>query len=159
MTFRRRWIARGLISGIAFAGAAMFFWIERARPLLVPLLLLVLAITAILGLVLDSIGEGRPDWSTLRIDELSKIGQDRGLAANVRMIEDHLNARVAGGTLRRRLARLTDDRLARMGLTRTKNDAADHLGSTLRDVLDGPPRKLRLAEIEECVKTIEELME
>jgi hypothetical protein len=52
---------------------------------------------------------------------------------------------------------MTDDRLARMGLSRSDPEVGRRLGPTLTGVLDGPPRPLKVAEIEECIRRIEEL--
>jgi hypothetical protein len=75
----------------------------------------------------------------------------------MRLLENHLSAREVDPLLQARLARMADDRLARIGLSRSDPDVARRLGPTLTSVLDGPPRPLKVAEIEECIRRIEEL--
>jgi hypothetical protein len=52
---------------------------------------------------------------------------------------------------------MTEDRLARMGLSRGDPDVVRRLGPTLCAVLAGPPQRLKTAEIEDCIRRIEEL--
>ena len=75
----------------------------------------------------------------------------------MRLLENHLTARQADASLQSRLARLTDERLARLGLRRDDPEVVARLGPTLTGVLDGPPRILRPTEIDECLRRIEEL--
>jgi hypothetical protein len=108
-------------------------------------------------LLSDSGGTAPADWSPTSAYAATSAGQDAGLAANTRLIENHLTARDVDPLLRDRLARMTDDRLSRLGLSRTGPDVRGRLGPTLTAVLDGPPRHLQRAEIEECIRRIEEL--
>jgi hypothetical protein len=108
-------------------------------------------------MVNDSGGADPPDWDVSAYVTRTSAGQDAGLAANLRLLENHLTSRRADAGLRSRLARLTDERLARQGLTRQDPEVAARLGPTLTGVLDGPPRILTPAEIDECLRRIEEL--
>jgi hypothetical protein len=138
---RERWTRRVVFAALVVGVLIAFARVEHTTPLLIPMVLLVGAVVAVGGLVADSGGADPPDWGT----------------ANVRMIENHLNARSQDPLLRERLARLTDDRLRRLGLQRSDPGVFQRLGPTLTDVLDGPPRRLQPAEIEECIRRIEEL--
>ncbi len=157
MIRRNRWVQRAVLAAIVVALLAGFSAFEHATPLLLPMVLLVGAVVAILGLMIDSAGVVPPVWEISTDKAHPSAGQDGGLSSNVRLLENHLSARVPDPLLRARLVRLTDDRLARAGLRRADPGVADRLGPTLSGVLDGPPRRMRVAEIEECVRRIEEL--
>ncbi len=157
MSERRRWVIRALVTGVVVLALVAFARIEHTTPLVLPMVLLVGAVVAIAGLVNDSGGADPTDWSVAVYASRTSTGQDAGLAGYARLLENHLSARQADPALRERLARLTDDRLARAGLRRGDPEVTRRLGSTLTGVLDGPPRTLRPAEIEECIRRIEEL--
>jgi hypothetical protein len=154
---RNRWVARGLLALVAVLVLTAFAKIEHTSPLLAPMILLVCAVVAIAGMVVDSAGAAPAIWDIDTEYGGVTVGQDQGLAGNARLLENHLSARQADPLLRGRLGRMTDDRLARMGLRRGDPGVAQRLGPTLTGVLDGPPRTLRLSEIEECIRRIEEL--
>jgi hypothetical protein len=154
---RNRWVARALLALVAVLVLAAFDAIEHTSPRLVPTVLMVCAVVAIAGMVVDSAGAAPPDWPTDSEYGGVSVGQDQGLAGNARLLENHVSARHPDPLLRGRLAVMTDDRLARMGLRRGDPGVAQRLGPTLSGVLDGPPRTLRLSEIEECIRRIEEL--
>lgn len=154
---RNRWVARGLLTLVVVLALVAVARIENTTPLLLPMVLLVGAVVAIAGLVIDSGGAAPAGW---RIDTEyagTTSGQDQGLAGNARLLENHMSARHADPLLQARLARMTDNRLARLGLRRGDPGVAQRLGPTLTAVLDGPPRRLQLDEIEECIRRIEEL--
>jgi hypothetical protein len=157
MNEARRWLPRAAFAALVVGVIAVFTLVEHASPLLLPTALLVCAVVAIAGMVSDSGGADPPDWTVPT--ELAGIstGQDSGLAVNLRLLENHLSARQMDPLLRDRLARLTDDRLASLGLRRGDPGVAQRLGPVLTGVLDGPPRTLQPAEIDECVRRIEEL--
>ena len=155
---RRRWGTRALVWVVVVLLLVAISRVEHTTPLVLPMALLVGAVVAIGGLVLDAADVASPDWGvTADIDTFAR-GGDPGLARNVRLIENHLRARTEDAVLPGRLVQLTEARLERLGL-----DAADPgvrgnaLGPTLSAVLDGRARTLRLAEIEDCVRRIEEL--
>lgn len=152
-----RWVARGLLALIAVLILIAFARIEHTSPLLIPMVLLVCAVVAIAGMVVDSAGAAPATWEIDTEYGAVSVGQDQGLAGNARLLENHLSARTPDPLLRGRLSRMTDDRLARVGLRRGDPGVAQRLGPTLTGVLDGPPRTLRLSEIEECIRRIEEL--
>ena len=157
MRGRRRWTPRVLVAVLAVAVLVGFARIEHTTPLLLPMVLLVGAVVAIAGLVNDSGGADPPEWDVSAYVSRSSAGQDAGLAANMRLLENHLTSRQADASLQSRLARLTDERLARHGLRRDDPEVVTRLGPTLTGVLDGPPRILRPTEIDECLRRIEEL--
>jgi hypothetical protein len=156
-TGARRWVVRGLLVVAGVAGLTVFALVEDTRPRPLPTLLLVVAVVAILGMLSDSTGTDPADWSPMTEYGGSSSGQDAGLAGNVRLLENHLTAREVDPLLQARLTRMTDDRLARMGLSRGDPDVRRRLGPTLTGVIDGPPRHLHRDEIHECVRRIEEL--
>jgi hypothetical protein len=154
---RNRWVGRGLLASAVVLVLVVFARVEHTSPLLLPMVLLVGAVVAIAGMVVDSAGAAPAAWEIDTDYDGVSVGQDQGLAGNARLLENHLSARQPDPLLRGRLARMTDDRLARAGLRRGDPGVAQRLGPTLCGVLDGPPRTLRVSEIEECIRRIEEL--
>jgi hypothetical protein len=157
MSRRNRWTVRFLLVAGGVAGLTVFAAIEHTHPRVLPTVLFVAALVAIAGLLADSSGGDPADWSPISEHTIAMSGQDAPLVGNLRLIENHLTAREVDPHLRTRLVRLTDDRLSRLGLTRADAGVAQRLGPTLTGVLDGPPRTLRVAEIDECIRRIEEL--
>jgi hypothetical protein len=154
---RRRWRNRGLLAVAVVVGLAVFARVEQTTPLLLPMALLVFAIVALGGLLLDASDFDAPDWEVIADVDTSAGGQDTGLAGNARLIENHLSARTEDPLLPARLVRTTHARLHRLGLDAQDHDVRRRLGPTLCAVLDGSSRSLRLTEIEECIRRIEEL--
>jgi hypothetical protein len=154
---RNRWVVRGLLVVLGTAGLWIFAAVEDTSPRVVPTVLLVGAGVAIYGMLADTGGAAPANWSPTGESTAGGSGQDSGLAGNMRLLENHLSAREVDPLLRGRLARMTDDRLSRMGLSRGDPEVEERLGPTLAGVLDGPPRALRRSEIEECIRRIEEL--
>jgi hypothetical protein len=154
---RNQWLVRGLMFALGVAGLALAAAIEDTHPRVVPTALFVAAVVAIFGLLADSSGADPANWSPILDRTTGSSGNDAPLSGNLRLIENHLTARDVDPHLRTRLARMTDDRLSRLGLSRTDPGVYQRLGPTLTAVLDGPPRLLQPAEIEECIRRIEEL--
>jgi hypothetical protein len=154
---RNRWVVRGLLFVSGVAGLTIFAAVEDTHPRIVPTALFVGAGVAIFGLLSDSGGSEPADWSPTSEYAAPSAGQDAGLAANARLIENHLTARDVDPLLRERLTRMTDNQLSRLGLSRNAPGVRGRLGPTLSAVLDGPPRRLQRAELEECIQRIEEL--
>lgn len=154
---RHRLVTRGLVAlGVVLLLVA-FARVEHTSPLLLPMVLLVATVVAIGGLLLDTADFEVPEWEMPAEMLSGTSGQDMGLVGNVRLIENHLSARHVDPLLPGRLARLAQDRLARLGLRRDDPAVRERLGPTLNAVLDGPARTLRQVEIEECIRRIEEL--
>jgi hypothetical protein len=154
---RQRWLVRGVVAVLGVAGLTVFAFVEDTSPRVVPTVLLVCAMVAIYGLLADAGGADAANWSPAVEPVVGATGQDSGLAGNMRLLENHLSARTVDPLLQGRLTRMTDDRLARLGLSRGDPDVTRRLGPTLAAALEGPPRSLRVAEIEECIRRIEEL--
>jgi hypothetical protein len=154
---RNRWVLRAIAFAGGVAGLTVFAAVEGTRPRVLPTVLFVSAVVAIFGLLADSSPGDPADWSPIVEHTGTTVGQDAGLAGNARLIENHLSAREVDSLLRARLGRMTEDRLSRLGLSRADPEVGARLGPTLTAVLDGPLRPLRPAEIEECIRRIEEL--
>jgi hypothetical protein len=145
------------LSAVVVLVLVVFARVEHTTPLLLPMVLLVGAVVAVGGLVLDAADFDSPEWDVAPDVDTFSRGGDPGLASNLRLVENHLRARHEDLVLPGRLARLTDARLRRLGLDAADPVVRESLGPTLCAVLDGRARTLRLAEIEECVRRIEEL--
>ena len=154
---RHRLVTRGLLVLGVVVALVVFARVEQASPLLLPMVLVVAAVVAITGVVLDTADFEVPSWEVPTEVRSGSSGQDAGLVGNVRLIENHLSARHADPLLPARLARLANDRLARLSLRRDDPAVRVRLGPTLNAVLDGHTRSLREADIEECIRRIEEL--
>jgi hypothetical protein len=154
---RNRWVVRALLFAAVVIGLTIFARVEDTSPRVLPTVLFTGAVVALAGLLADSGGAEPADWTPASEYAATSVGQDAGLAGNARLLENHLTARVVDPLLRARLTRMTDDRLSGLGLSRADPEVNRRLGPTLTAVLDGPPRKLRAAEIEECIRRIEEL--
>jgi len=154
---RSRWVVRGILVAVGVAGLTVLAAVEDTHPRVVPTVLLVTAVVAIYGMLADTGGAEPAEWSPALDHFAASAGQDAGLAGNMRLLENHLSARDVDPFLQARLARMTDDRLSGMGLSRGDPEVQRRLGPTLTAVLAGPPRPLRRSEIEECIRRIEEL--
>jgi hypothetical protein len=154
---RSRWIVRIGMVVVGVAGLTGFAAVEDTSPRVLPTVLYVGAVVAIYGMLVDTGGAQPANWSPAAESAVGGGGQDTGLAGNMRLLENHLSARDVDPYLQSRLARMTDDRLSRMGLSRGEPEVARLLGPTLSNVLTGEPRRLKVAEIDECIRRIEEL--
>jgi hypothetical protein len=146
-----------VLVALGVAGLTVFALVEDTSPRVLPTVLLVAALVAIYGMLADTGGTAPANWSPAVESVSSSSGQDSGLAGNMRLLENHLSARQTDSLLKSRLERMTSDRLSRMGLARGDPAVPGLLGPTLSEVLAGPPRRLKPAEIEECIRRIEEL--
>jgi hypothetical protein len=157
LTGHRRWVVRTVMVAVGVLGLTVFAAVEKTHPRPLPTVLLVCAVVAVFGLLNDVGGAEPTDWAPMGEYAVSATGQDPGLAANVRLLENHLTSRDTDPLLAGRLARMTSDRLSRLGLHRGDPAVERQLGPTLTAVLDGPPHALGRADIEECIRRIEEL--
>jgi hypothetical protein len=121
--------------------------------------LLVLVCAAAAALLIDTFDTGETGWDLQEAGHWTMpVGQDQGFSAYLHAIEHHLTVDVPDGALRDRLAGLAALRLEqRHGLVLGDPRADDLLGPELSDVLSGPPRRLSRAEIDRCVRRMEEL--
>jgi hypothetical protein len=154
---QRRWVGRAVLAGVLVLAAVGGGLFEHTTPDLLRLVLLVGAVVAVLGLVLDFSTVSEPDWEVVSARPVVSEGQDAALSRNVRMLENHLTSRTVEPTLQRRLTQLTETRLAELGLARGDAGVDERLGPTLCDVIDSPPRQLSRETLEECLRRIEEL--
>ena len=134
------------------------FTLMEFEPHALPLTLLVVVSVLGGGLLVDGLGVDGQSW-TVEVERwATQPGQDRRFAHDLRIIESNLTARTPDPNLRDRLAELATRRLEqRHGVRRDEPRAAGLLGPDLIAVLDGPPRRLSRAEIDRCVRRIEEL--
>ena len=155
--------ARGLwwrLSGAALLTVGLYvgFAALEFEPHALPLALLILVSVAAIGLVVDGLGLHGETWSVETVRWAAPPGQDPRFSLYLRTLESHLTAQTPEPTLRDRFAELAERRLAqRHGVRRDDPRAAELLGPDLTAVLDGPPRRLSRAEIDRCVRRIEEL--
>jgi hypothetical protein len=146
------------MAAVLFAALAIGARIDHTTPRLLPMLLFSSAVVGIVGLVRDTLGFDAVEWTAVAgSPHTTMYARDGGLFGNVRLLENHLSARDPDAALRGRLLRLTEGRLSQLGLRRRDPEVVARLGPTLTGVLDGPPRRLGVAEIDECIRRIEEL--
>jgi hypothetical protein len=139
-------------------GLYIAFSVLRFEPHALPLALLVLLSVVAVGLVVDGLGVDDQSWAVDMARWATPPGQDPRFSLYLRTIESHLTAQSPEPALRDRLAELAGRRLEqRHGVRRDDPRAAELLGPDLTAVLDGPPRRLSRAEIDRCVRRIEEL--
>jgi len=128
------------------------------EPHLVPLALLVTVCTAVGWLVVDVLGDLGPSWEVHASADSVGTGHDARLSTYLRVLEGHLTSTTPDESLRDRLRQLADQRLAqRFGLDRIDPEGRARLGPELLVILEGPPRRLTVAELDRHVHRIEEL--
>jgi hypothetical protein len=155
---RTRWVVRGVVLVALVAGLYLAFELFDYEPRPLPLALLVTVCLAVGWLVVDVLGDLGPGWEVPAPSASSYDGQDARLATYLRVLEGHVGSAGPDDHLRDRLAVLADRRLAqRHGLRRDEPAARELLGPDLLAVLDGPPRRLKVAEIDRHLRRIEEL--
>ena len=139
-------------------GLYVLFLVLEFEPHALPLALLVAVSVAAVGLVVDGLGTGDQSWTVEITRPATPPGQDPQFSRYLRTIESHLTAQTPEPALRDRLGELAARRLEqRHGVRRDDPRADVLLGPDLTAVLDGPPRRLTRAEIDRCVRRIEEL--
>ena len=153
---RRRWRAAW-----AVVAAAALYVVARLLdfdPDPVRLTLLVLVCLAAAALFVDAIGGDDQGWDVVPVTWVPQAGMDHGFSSYLRVLEGHLTVDVPDNVLSDRLAGLARLRLEqRHGLLLGDPRADELLGPELTAVLTGPPRRLSRAEIDRCVRRIEEL--
>ena len=158
MTGERRWWWRALFGVLLAAVIQTIAVITHTSVDHLRLVLVVAVVVAALGLVVDAAQVESVRWplATERGDEQGS--PDPRTASYLRILESHLTAREPGTALRDRLGELADQALElRHDLSRADPTVSALLGPELLRVLTEPPRRLDLAEIDRCVRRIEEL--
>lgn len=154
----RGWARRVAVSAVAFVviyAALSFFSFE---PDFAGLLLLSAVVAASVWLVVDALVDLRPSWTVPIGSATSSAELDTRLATYVRMLENHRTGTSPDGALRDRLTRLADARLLeRHGLGRGDPEGRERLGPELLSVIEGPPRRVAIAELDRLVRRLEEL--
>ena len=158
MNTRSRWVVRVGVLVALVTGLYGAFEVFDYEPRPLPLALLVTVCLAVGWLVVDVLGDLGPGWDVEPPSASSYDGQDPRLATYLRVLEGHVGSDSPDDHLRDRLAGLADRRLAqRHGLRRDEPGARELLGADLLAVLDGPPRRLKVPEIDRHLRRIEEL--
>ena len=153
-----RWLLRltslALLVGALYAAFAVFDY----QPRLLPLALLATVCVASGWLCVDVLGDLGPSWDVAPLKHVVPLGEDARLGTNLRIVEGHVTSPQPDGALQHRLRQLTDLQLTQHhGLTVDDPRAAYLVGPELQSVLDDPPRRLRVEEIERHVRRIEEM--
>jgi len=153
-----RWWVRLVV---LVASAATVLWLgERfgAEPDPVRVVLVSATVVVLIGLLLDVAPPPAPDWRLEESHLAAQHRRDPRTAANLRILQHHLSMPRADAALRDRLAELTEQVLrVRHGEHPETARAYLLMGPELTRVVNDPPHKLDRAEIERCVRRIEEL--
>jgi hypothetical protein len=148
-----RWVAA---TAVVYAVLFVLLVLLDVDPRPAPLLLLVALVTAVVALVNINLVSGGPSWEVQSSRPVNEPGQDARLGMYLRVIGDHLDARLPDPGLRDRLAELASSRLRmRHGIGLHDPAARDLLGPEVTDILTGPTRRLARGEIEDAVRRIE----
>lgn len=154
----RRWLSRLAVFVVGDVLLVLVLRWAAFEPDALRLSLLVAAGLAVAWLVIDTVTESGPPWTVESRTLARSAGVDARLGTYVRILEDHRSAGAPSAALRDRLALLAAQRLElHHGLTLGDPAAGALLGPELAAALVGPPRRLRLAELEDFVTRIEEL--
>lgn len=113
---------------------------------------------AVLRLLFGIFAEPGNTWAVEGAYVEPDPGRDTAFADVLRVLEDHLTARVPNAGLQTRLAHAADDALLRHHrTTRSDPSSVGLLGPDLHAALAGPPRRLTPDEIDDFVRRIEAL--
>jgi hypothetical protein len=158
MTARRRWTWRLLLAVLAYGAswAGLSALDDDPDPLRLALVVGLLVCAG--ALMVDSATVVAASWPVHPAPTTGLGRADPRTAAYIRLIEGHLTAAEPDRALRDRLRTLTDQVLrVRTDLELADPRADEVLGPQLEDVLKGPVRRLRVEEINRCLRRIEEL--
>lgn len=146
---------------VLIASAATTLWIgDRLGmdPDPVRVVLVSAAIVVLVGLLLDATPPPAPGWRLEEAHVADYHRRDPRTAANLRILEHHLAVSHPDTGLRDRLSDLAEQVLqVRHGERPETARAYRLMGPELTRVVNDPPRKLSRAEIERCVRRIEDL--
>jgi hypothetical protein len=141
-------VAAGIAATVALAATGF-------DPDPVRVMLLAAGLGAAVAVVLENRSEA-PSWETRYDKPVVASGQDVRTSGLLRLVENNRTASRPDGALRERLRALTEQTLSvRHGLTADDPAARLRIGTHLRAVLDGPPRRLSAAELDACLDEIE----
>ncbi len=116
------------------------------------------AVVVLVGLLLDAVPPPAPGWRLEESHVADWHRRDPRTAANLRILEHHLAIGRPDAVLRDRLSELAEQvLLVRHGERPETARAYRLMGPELTRLVNDPPRKLRIEEIERCVRRIEEL--
>lgn len=153
-----RWWFRLVVLGVS---AVTVVWVgERLglEPDPVRVVLVSAAVVVLVGLLLDAVAPPTPTWVVEEAHLAEIHRRDPRTAANLRILEHHLATDRADAALRDRLAALTEQVLqVRHGERPETAHAYRLMGPELTRLVNDPPHRLDRAEIERCVRRIEEL--
>jgi hypothetical protein len=158
MTGPHRWWLRIATAAFAFAAIEGALMVTHGDADELRLALVVALVVCAFALLVDATPVQPATWTPHVEPEDGLVRLDPRTASYLRILEGHISAREADVGLRGRLRELADQTL------RVRHDfgvddprAAELLGTELREVLTGPPRRLDPDQIERCVRRIEEL--
>ena len=151
------WTVRLGVLAVVVVGLYVLLSIFDYDPHPVRLALLTTVAMAAVWLTSDVLVDAGAAWNVYSDQPVSEGQLDPRLATYLRTLEGHLTSSTADTALRDRLAVLADRRLAKRGLRRGDAEARDLLGPDLSAILDGPPRRMAVSEINRHVTRIEEL--
>ncbi len=157
MTGGRWWFRLVVLIG---ATAAMLWAGERFEmdPDPLRVVLVTAAVVVLAGLLVDAAPPPRPAWVLDEVHIADLQRRDPRTAANLRILEHHLSVTRPDSALRDRLADLTEQVLrVRHGERPETARAYRLMGPELTRVVNDRPRRLDRAEIERCIRRIEEL--
>jgi len=124
----------------------------------VAVVLVTAAVVVLAGLMVDAVPAPPPAW-VLEESHIAEIHRrDPRTAANLRILEHHVSVARPDSALRDRLAGLAEQVLmVRHGERPETARAYQLMGPELTRLVNDPPYKLGVDEIERCVRRIEEL--
>jgi hypothetical protein len=158
VTGPRRWWYRAAGGVLAFAATEVAVRAIHGTVDDLRLALVVALVVSAAGLLVDSSYVEPAAWAGTTDPEAGLARLDPRTAALLRVLESHQTAREPDGALAGRLRDLADRTLrARHDVGLDDPRGAALLGPELVQVLTGPPRRLRVEEVERCVERIEEL--
>lgn len=158
MTDRRRWWWRLGAVVVGVVGVEVVIAVIDGQADELRLVLVVALVVVAASLLLDVAQVGPAAWSTYVERESGLSRLDPRTSSYVRILEGHLSAREPDPALWGRLRWLADHTLrARHDVPLDDPRAAELVGPELMRVLTDVPRRMEPAEIERCVRRIEEL--
>lgn len=153
-----RWVRRLVASALAATLIVVVADALEYDPEPVRVALLCLVLVAGLGLLLDGLPGGDPDWYPAPTHPPVHAGRDTLTQSHVRLLEDHQRSRHPDALLRERLLVLAERALlARHGVGARSERGRELLGPELVEVLHGPVVRLHPRRIDTLLRQIEDL--